>query len=225
MSGNVFGESSSAPNVDLPNPDDIQSHLSGMLDGKIGQLAREIAEETANDLNVNMEEVTDMKDVFNKLIKNPSKLMDLVKSVGTKLDSKFKSGELKESELIAEAKDLMDKMKTMPGMGNIESLLSKMGMPNMGGGKVNVAAMEAQLNRNMKMAQTKERIRAKSEAMQKTKLLQQMKLKAQEELNKTKPVLSEEDLLKYLNVGEKYEKTPRNANKPIQNIKGKKSKK
>jgi len=218
MSGNIFEESS------IPNPEDIQSHLSGIMDGKIGQLAREIAEEAAQDLNINMEEVTDMKDVFNKLIKNPTKIMELVKTIGSKLDTKLKSGELKESELMAEAKDLMNKMKSMPGMGNIESLLSKMGVPNMGGAKVNTAAMEAQLNRRMKSAQLKERIRAKSEAMQQAKLVQQMKVKAQEELNKTKPVLSEEELLKLLGVGEKVEKTPRNANKKIVS-KGKKSKK
>ena len=39
-----------------------------------------------------MENVTDMKDVFQKLMKNPTKLMGLVKTVGDKLDGKMKSG-------------------------------------------------------------------------------------------------------------------------------------
>ena len=216
MSGNIFEESS------VPNPEDIQSHLSDIMGGKIGELAREIAEESARDLNIDMENVTDMKDVFNKLIKNPTKIMGLVKTIGTKLDTKIKSGEFKESELMAEAKDLMDKMKSMPGMGNFESLFSKMGMPNMSGAKVNTAAMEAQLNQKMKTAQLKERIRAKSLAMQQTKLVQQMKVKAQEELNKIKPVISDEELLKMF--GEKAEKTPRHANKKVVS-KGKKNKK
>ena len=51
---------------------------------------------------------------------------------------------------------------------NIQSMLNKMGMGNLGGlgggGKVNTAAMEANLNQKMKMAQTKERMRAKAEA-------------------------------------------------------------
>ena len=45
-----------------------------MLDGKLGQLAKEIAEETASELELDMENVTDMKDVFGKLLKNPTKL-------------------------------------------------------------------------------------------------------------------------------------------------------
>ena len=80
--------------------------------------------------------------------------MGLVKTVGDKLDGKMKSGELKESELIAEATDIMNKMKNMPGMDNIQAMLSKMGMGGMAGmaglggkgGKVNMASMEAQLS-------------------------------------------------------------------------------
>jgi len=154
----------SGKEFDLPDPEHIHDHITGMLDGKLGKLAREIAEETAANLNMDMENVTDMKDVFQKLMKNPTKLMGLVKNVGSKLDSKMKSGELKESELIAEASDMMNKMKNIPGMDNIQSMLSKMGMSGLGGSKVNTKAMESQLNNRMKLAKTKERIRAKAEA-------------------------------------------------------------
>ena len=161
----------------MPNADEIHDHITGMLDGKLGKLAREIAEETAANFNMDMENATDMNDVLNKLIKNPTKLMGLVKNVGDKLDTRIKSGEIKESELIAEATEIMNRMKNMPGMDNIQSMLSKMGMGdlanfgNMGGlgGKVNVGAMEAQLSKSMKLAQTKERIKAKSEANQKAR--------------------------------------------------------
>jgi hypothetical protein len=99
---------------------------------------------------------------FNKLIKNPTKLMGLVKNVGDKLDSRIKSGEIKESELIAEASEIMNKMKNMPGLGDIQSMLSKMGLGGLGGlgGKVNMGAMEAQLNKNMKQAKTLAHVRA-----------------------------------------------------------------
>ena len=107
---------------DLPNAEQINEHITGMLDGKIGQLAREIAEETAANLNMDFDNATNMKDVFSKLIKNPTKLMELVKTVGDKLDYKLKSGELKESEMIQEATEIMNKMKNMPGMGNIQSM-------------------------------------------------------------------------------------------------------
>ena len=117
----------------LPNPDDIQGHINGLLDGKLGKLAREIAEETAAELNIDAENATSVNDVFQNLFKNPGKLMNLVQNVGGKLDSKIKSGEIKESELMKEASELLGKMKDMPGMGDIQSLLKKMGMGGRGG--------------------------------------------------------------------------------------------
>jgi hypothetical protein len=212
---------------DMPKANDIHEHITGMLDGKLGKLAREIAEETAADINMDMENVTDMKDILNNLIKNPTKLMGLVKNVGDKLDTRIKSGELKESELISEASDLINKMKNMKGMGDIQSMLNKMGMGGMMGGlgnlsglggKVNTGAMEAELNKNIKIAQTKERIKSKAEA---NKLA-----KEKEKLNipqDAKPAISEEEIIKIFSTGENVERTPRqNANKKSKKGKGKK---
>ena len=62
------GEDGEKINLDnLPNPEDIHSHVSGMMDGKLGCLAREIAEETARDLNMDMEGAENVGDVFKKL--------------------------------------------------------------------------------------------------------------------------------------------------------------
>ena len=220
FSENFEGTNDSGINMEnMPNAEEIHDHITGMLDGKLGQLAREIAEETASNLNMDMENVTDMKDVFQKLIKNPTKLMGLVKTVGDKLDSRIKSGELKESELISEATEMMNKMKNMPGMGNIQSMLNKMGL---GGGKMNMGAMEAQLNKNMKLAQTKERIRAKAEAKMKEKMAKQA-----EQTNPILPqkqAISDEELLKIFSSGEKVERSPRGA-KPEEKKKQKKNKK
>jgi len=146
----------------FPNADELHNHISGMMNGKLGQLAKEIAEETADSFNLDMENTGDMKDVFQKLMKNPTKLMGLVKNVGDKLDSKMKSGEIKESELMAEATEIFNRMKNTPGMGgmgDIQSMLSKMGLGG-GGSKLNTGAMEEQMKRNLKMAQMKERMKA-----------------------------------------------------------------
>ena len=198
----------------MPDAEQLHEHITGMLDGKLGQLAREIAEETASDLNMDFEGATDMKDIFQSLLKNPTKLMGLVKNVGDKLDTKIKSGDLKESEIIAEATEMMNKMKNMPGLDNIQSLLSKMGMGNLGGlgGKVNTAAMEANLNKKLKLAQTKERIRAKAEANAKAKLEQQILAQQQQQQQPAKPAVSEEEILKIFSTGEKIERTPRGVN-------------
>jgi hypothetical protein len=195
---------------DLPNIEKIQEHINGMMDGKLGKIKKEISEETASSLNMDFENTTDMKDLFNNLIKNPTKLMGLVKTIGSKLDSKLKSGDIKESELMSEAGDIMNKMKNMPGMNNIQSILSKMGLSGLGG-KVNTSAMESQLNSRMKLAKTKERIRAKAEANQKAKLEEQMKnvKNVEESLKQTTNKISEEELLKLFSSGEKPERTPR----------------
>jgi hypothetical protein len=223
LSGN-FGENlaDGLNPSDLPNAEQINDHITGMLDGKIGQLAKEIAQETAANLNMDFEDATNMKDVFNKLIKNPTKLMGLVKTVGDKLDSKLKSGELKESEMIQEATEIMNKMKNMPGMGNIQSMLSKMGMGGLGGGKVNTNAMESQLNQRLKMAKTKERIRAKAEANAISKAAAQ--LKAQQAQQAQESQMSIEDTLNFINSGDKPERTPRGAKPTVQQSSNKKKK-
>jgi hypothetical protein len=162
---------------DLPNPNDIHEHVTNMMNGKLGKLAREIAEETAADLNINTENAESINDVFKRLIQNPSKLLGLVKNVGSKLDEKIKSGDMKESELLQEASEMMKKMKNMPGMGDIQGMLNKMGMGMGMGGKekVNVNAMQANLDRNLKNAKNKERLLRK---LAENKLAQQQQAAA-----------------------------------------------
>ena len=154
---------------DLPDPEELHSHITGMLDGKLGRLAREIAEDTAQNLGVNMEGVENVGDVFKNLFKNPGKLMNLVKDVGGKLDEKIKKGEIKESELLEEATDIMKKMKDMPGMpgmDNIKDLLKKMGMPGNQGKNFNEGAFKSHMERQLKVANMKERLKNKQNTSQ-----------------------------------------------------------
>lgn len=204
----------------LPSAEDLHGHINQMMEGKLGKLAMELAEETANELDLDMNDTKSATDVFQKLFKNPGKLMGMVKTVGSKLDQKLKSGEIKESELMEESKDLLNKMKNMPGMENIEKMFSKMGSSGMGGmagmmsnmmsglggkGKVNVGAMESALNKNLKMAKAKERMKARLEEKQKANSASANNI---------------------FSMGEKAEKTPINA-RPIDNasITGDKKKK
>jgi hypothetical protein len=147
----------------VPNAEDIHSHLDSMMGGKLGTLAKEIAEETARDLDINLEETEDVGQVFQQLFKNPGKLMGIVKNVGNKLEDKLKSGDLKESELIKEATEMMAKMQNMPGMGNIQSMLGKMGMPMGKNAKVSTAAFQSHMRQNLKHAQMRERMLRKLE--------------------------------------------------------------
>ena len=147
----------------LPNADDLHEHINEMLQGNLGKLAAEISEETMNELDLDMSNAESAGDIFQQLFKNPGKLMNMIKKVGTKLDSKLQSGELKESELMKEAMDLMKKMDTMPGMKNMKSMLGQMGMPMSQNTKLNKAAMSGKLKQNLKSAQQKERMQKKLE--------------------------------------------------------------
>jgi hypothetical protein len=192
-----------------------------MMGGKLGKLAMELAEETAADLNLDMENTGNAKDVFQTLFKNPAKMMGMVKTIGSKIDEKIKSGELKESELMEEGMDLLNKMKNMPGMGDMQKIFSQMGIPGLGkGAKMNMGAMEAQLNKNMKSAKQKERMRAKAEAKQ-TSFCNMSDTNTNANANANS--ISEEEVLKIFSTGEKVEKTPRGA-KPPSNTTNKKKK-
>ena len=209
-------DAESKPNINMenmPTPEQIHEHINGMMGGKLGKLAMELAEETANDLNLDLNETKDPKDVFQKLFKNPTKMMGMVKNIGNKIDEKIKSGEIKESELMSEGMELLNKMQTMPGMGDMQKMFSQMGIPGLGkGGKMNMGAMEAQLNKNMKAAKMRER----------------MQTKVQTQANKSNPVtttatnsptISEEEIIKIFSTGEKVEKTLRGAKQPISSAK------
>ncbi len=149
----------------LPDPNEIHDHISGLMDGKLGKLAKEIADDTAAELDIDPDNVKDVGDVFQKLFKDPSKLMGIVKNVGSKLDQKMKSGELKESELIQEATDMMGKMQNLPGMDKMGDIFNKLNIPNMGGNaKFNKGAFDSMMQNNLKRAKTKERMKAKLDA-------------------------------------------------------------
>ena len=188
-------------NTQMPfaNESDIHGHIHNLLDGKLGRLAREIAEETAGELNTDMQNMTDMKDVFSNLIGNPTKLMGLVKNVGEKLDNKMKSGEMKQSEMFEEATNILNSMKSMPGMDNIHKMMSEIGMniPGLDGKtKLNVNAMESTLKRNTHMAKMKERMKSNIEKknMEKMQQLQQLQqLQAQQQ--QQQPLLTDDQLV------------------------------
>ena len=207
---------------DLPDPEKIHEHITGMLDGKLGNLAKEIAAETAEEMSLDMEEGSTVNDVFEKLFKNPGKLMGLVKNVGTKLDKKIKEGDIKESELVEEASEMMNKMKDMPGMKNIQSMLGKMGIPGVGGknSKVNMNAFSAHMQSTMRQSKTRERMLNKlrknqEERQQQTSEAVQIAQSSPQE-SEIDPSLLDNDWLHMENdklvfsMGQKSEKTPAN---------------
>ena len=217
----------------MPNLDGFQEHLSSMLEGKIGQLAKEIAEETAEEMAKELGDVENTDDVLKAMMKNPTKIMGLVKKAGSKLDEKIKSGEIKKSELMEEAGELMKKVEGMPGMGNINKILKQMGvdgmpgMPNMGkNAKFNKGAFKAHMEREMNREKMKERMARASEEhkikMEQKKVQDEEHKKKHEEYVKWCDEGGLEELL--LSLGEKPEKSSRDQT-PIKQQKPKKKKK
>tara|TARA_Y100000389_G_scaffold205142_1_gene264013 strand:+ start:6520 stop:7638 length:1119 start_codon:yes stop_codon:yes gene_type:complete len=220
--GDFFDTSSNNFSNEIPNAEKVHEHVSNMMNGKLGNLAKDISEETAADLSLNIQDEKSLDGVFKQLLKDPKKLMGLVENVGNKLEQKIKSGQVKESELIEEATEIMKNMKNMPGMENFQNMFSKMGVNS--NQKMNMSAMQSQLNKNLQNAKNKERMQEKLKSKEKKKDQYIDYSDAIEESNKIAAQLLksegfDEDGIEKLifSTGEKYEKsskeTPSNKKK------------
>jgi len=156
----------SMPN--MPDLDGMKSHLNSLFNGKIGSLAKEMAEEISGEFvdllggdNINPENI-DQKDIMKKLMKNPKKIMDLMKKVTGKLDEKLKSGNISRDEIMKEATDIMGKMKEMGGGDEFNDLMKNLTKGMGKGMKFNKGAFNAMQKDMEKREQLKERIRKKA---------------------------------------------------------------
>lgn len=120
----------------------MQAQIDGLMGGKLGELAQEIAEETAQGLDMSdFDGSEDVTDVFKKMFNNPGKFMNLVSNVTNKLDNKMKSGEFQQQDLMQEATGILQNMKDIPGMGNIQEMMSNINTEGGGGGQPDMAGM------------------------------------------------------------------------------------
>ena len=173
-------EEFSSSGENMPNPDDLNDHLKSLFGGKIGTLAKELAEEFSDDI-MNMfgqetpGDINSTQDVLKKIMKNPAKMMELLKKVSAKLDKKMKNGDISQSDIMKEAGEIMGKMKEMGGGKDFQDMMKNMAksMPGMAGmmGKNTKFDVNA-LTRMTKTESAKERMRAKLEANNKCKLEQ-----------------------------------------------------
>lgn len=155
----------------FPNVEELHEHLQSMMSGKLGRLAVELAQETAGEFGFDEAaaaagmggtaggegEAAKAQEMFQKLFQNPGKLMDLVKSMGSKINEKIRAGEISESEIMEEAMAMASKMQNMPGMGEMGKMFSKMGL-----GKAGAGAFETHVKRESKMAKMKEKLRERA---------------------------------------------------------------
>ena len=133
----------------IPKPEELHEHLKGLFDGKIGKIAQELAEEISGDfadlLDKNDASIKTTQDVLNKLLQNPTKMMDLIKIVNNKITTKMNDGELSQDDIMKEAGDLIGKMKNMGGMDQFNDMFNmlKKQMGGMGkNAKIDTNAIE-----------------------------------------------------------------------------------
>jgi hypothetical protein len=169
------------PKDGMPNIEELHEHLRGLFDGKIGTLAKELAEEISGEFSnilgedfatngENTEHTT--QDVLKKMMKNPKKMMDLVKTVGDKLKNKMDSGEISKDEIMKEATDILAKMKQMGGGSELNEMLKKFA-GGMGGMGKNMRINTSALNQMTKKEEMRQRMRSKLETKR-----QQMQMSA-----------------------------------------------
>ena len=153
----------------IPNFENFQEHLKGMFDGKIGTLAKELADEISGDFqnilgdfgeNIDEKNPPSAQDIIKKIMKNPKKMMNLIKTIGDKIKNKMDSGDISKDELMGEASELLSKMKEMGGEGQMKDILKKFA----GGMGKNARMDMSALHRMAKSEGMRDRMRKKMEA-------------------------------------------------------------
>lgn len=103
--------SNTRPNL---SADDLKNDpfLRNLENSKIAKFAQELSSELdASALGLTGDGTESFQDVFGMLGKNPQKLMGLVQTVGNKIQHKMQSGDIQQSDLVAEAQQLMQSMQ------------------------------------------------------------------------------------------------------------------
>lgn len=161
--------------ANMPDPEELHEHMKGLLEGKLGKLAKEFTDEFTSEIegifgDGDMQNAKSSKDILMQIIKNPQKMIVIFKRLAAKLQDKMKNGEISQEEMMAEMGGIMEKMKGMGGgKGDLAEMMKSMkDLPFMKmlektlGGKVDMNAM----NRMSQQSATKERMLKKMEQRQ-----------------------------------------------------------
>lgn len=161
--------------ANMPDPEELHEHMKGLLEGKLGKLAKEFTDEFTSEIegiftDGDMQNAKSSKDILMQIIKNPQKMIVIFKRLAAKLQDKMKNGEISQEEMMEEMGGIMEKMKGMGGgkCDLAEMMKSMKDLPFMKmlektlGGKVDMNAM----NRMTQQSATKERMLKKMEQRQ-----------------------------------------------------------
>ena len=181
------------PNMSsMPNLENLQSHMKQLFDGKIGKLAKELAEEVADEFKDSLGDMDSANptDVIKNLMKNPNKIKNLMKTVSGRLDDKMKSGEISREDIMKEAGDFLNEIKKTGGDAGVNEMLKNV-MKGMGGLGKNAKINKGALNRLMKQSETKDKMLKKAADRK-----QEMLKKQEEEKQKVFERIREQNRIK-----------------------------
>jgi hypothetical protein len=171
--------------TDLPNMDDIQDHLRTLFNGKIGSLAKEMAEEITDEfkemLGPDAEGLNNTEDAMKLFMKDPKKLMSLMKKISSKLDKKMQDGDISREEMMQEASEMLNKMKEMGGGERMKDMFEKFAK-GMGGLGKNMRMDQNAINRMTTFEESKTRMRSKMQQKKdkQAAAIEKMKLERQQ---------------------------------------------
>lgn len=179
----------------IPNMDEMRDHLQFLFNGKIGKLAKELADDMGNDLastfGSDLDGINSTSDVLSALMKNPEKMGNVVKTVKDKLANKMETGDITKDELVKEASEMMSKMQGlgenlggmagmegmagMAGMGNLfKDMAKSMGMNIPKGARLNTGAIKEAEKRST----LKERLQARALAKKQEEVVKKLEAEA-----------------------------------------------
>uniref|UniRef100_A0A6C0B6V0 Uncharacterized protein n=1 Tax=viral metagenome TaxID=1070528 RepID=A0A6C0B6V0_9ZZZZ len=166
--------------TDMPDMENIQDHLKTLFNGKIGSLAKEMAEEISEEfkdmLGPEAAELNNTEDAMKLFMKDPTKLMGLMKKISTKLDKKMQDGDISREEMMSEASEMLKKMKEMGGGEKMKDMFEKFAK-GMGGLGKNMRLDTNAIARMTGMEENRNRIRSKMQQKKDKQLLAIEKMK------------------------------------------------
>lgn len=144
-------------NMDTEN---LQEHLKKLMGGKIGGLVKELVEEMKDEFSEFEKELGDIQgnpsiqEVMKRLMKNPAKMMSLMKKMTDKVKTKMQQDN-NEEEFMKETADLF---KQMGGKDGFMKMFEDFKKSAPGGGK-NMKIDKNALDRMQKQFETRERMK------------------------------------------------------------------
>ena len=205
-------EDSSRP-FKLPKPEVLHEHMKTLMEGKLGKLAKELTEEFTEDLKDVFDESDtkdkSIKDIMAQIMKDPKKIMTIMKKITDKLQNKMKTGDISQEELMKEVSGIVEKFKAMGGGEDImkhfaKGPFAKM-FQNMAGNAQTISKHSAMKDRLRKKMEEKQKRAAITAAIQTQTPVPMQTPKSvivkigdekQEKSGLKPPALSEEELIK-----------------------------